>query len=73
MKKQQKYGYAPLYIILPQELDTVKRYLDLYLAKKFIPVYSAPYLSLVHFVKKPSRKIRFCIDYRKLNAIIKKD
>ena len=57
----------------PQELDAVKRYLDSHLAKGFIQASSAPYSSLVLFVKKPGGGIRFCVDYRRLNAITKKD
>ena len=56
-----------------QKLDTVKRYLDLYLAKGFIQANLAPYLSPVFFVKKSSREIQFCVDYQRLNAITKKD
>ena len=57
----------------PQELDVVKCYLDSYLAKGFIQARLVPYLSPVLFVKKPDRRIRFCVNYRRLNAITKKD
>ncbi len=57
----------------PQELDAIKYYLDLHLAKGFIQASSAPYPSPVLFVKKPGGGIRFCVDYRRLNAITKKD
>ena len=36
LEKEQKHNYAPLYKILLQELDAVKWYLDLHLAKRFI-------------------------------------
>ncbi len=57
----------------PEELDAVKRYLNSHLAKRFIQVSSASYSSPVLFVKKPGGGIRFCVDYRRLNAITKKD
>ena len=57
----------------PEELDAVKRYLDSHLAKGFIQVSSVSYSSPVFFVKKPKGGIQFCVDYRRLNAIIKKD
>ena len=57
----------------PKELDAVKRYLDSHLAKGFIQASSASYSSPVLFVKKPGGGIRFCVDYRRLNAITKKD
>ena len=73
LEEQQKHGHAPLYKMSPQELDAVKRYLDSHLAKGFIQASSAPYSSPVLFVKKPGGGIRFCVDYRRLNAITKKD
>ncbi len=57
----------------PQELDAIKYYLDLHLAKEFIQASSASYSSLVLFVTKPGGEIRFCVDYQRLNAITKKD
>ena len=57
----------------PEELDAVKRYLDSHLAKGFIQASSASYSSPVLFVKKPGGGIQFCVDYRRLNTITKKD
>ena len=57
----------------PEELDAVKRYLDSHLAKRFIQASSASYSLPVLFVKKPGGGIRFCVDYRRLNAITKKN
>ena len=57
----------------PKELDAVKRYLDSHLAKKFIRASLASYFSPVLFVKKPGGGIQFCVDYKRLNTIIKKD
>ena len=36
LEEEQKHGHAPLYKMLLQELDAVKHYLDLHLAKGFI-------------------------------------
>ena len=57
----------------PEKLNTVKQYLNSHLVKGFIQASSAFYSSPVLFVKKPGREIRFCVNYRRLNAIIKKD
>lgn len=55
------------------ELLLVKRYLIEHLEKGFIEASSAPYASPVLFAKKPGGGLRFCVDYRKLNAITKKN
>ena len=73
LEEEQKPGHAPLYKMSPEELDAVKRYLDSHLAKGFIQASSASYSLPVLFVKKPGGGIRFCVDYRRLNAITKKD
>ena len=57
----------------PKELDAVKRYFNSHLAKEFNQASSASYSLPVLFVKKSGEKIRFCIDYKRLNAITKKD
>ena len=73
LEEEQKPGHAPLYKMSPEKLDVVKRYPDSHLAKGFIQASSASYSLPVLFVKKPGRGIRFCVDYRRLNAITKKD
>ena len=73
LEEEQKPGHAPLCKMSPEELDAVKRYLDSHLAKGFIQASSASYSSPVLFVKKPGGGIRFCVDYKRLNAITKKD
>ena len=49
-----------------------KTLIDL-LDKGFIRVSNSPTAALVLFVKKPEGGLRFCIDYRGLNRVIKKD
>ena len=73
MKEDQKLGHIPLYKMSLLELDTIKRYLDSHLAKKFIQASLTLYSLLILFVKKSKRGIQFCVDYRELNAITKKD
>ena len=43
------------------------------LDKGFITYSSAPFASPILFVKKPNGGLRFCIDYRKLNKLTRKD
>ena len=56
-----------------EELLVVKEYLLDNLYKGFIVPSSAPFASPVLFVTKPDGKLRFYVDYRKLNSLTKKD
>jgi Reverse transcriptase (RNA-dependent DNA polymerase) len=66
-------GHAPLYRMSEEELKACKEYIDSNLSKGFITASSAPYASPVLFVRKQGGGLRFCVDYRKLNALTKKD
>jgi transposase InsO family protein len=65
--------FHPLYRMSAEELEVVKKYLVDNLDKGFIEPSQAPFAAPVLFVKKPDGSLRFCIDYRKLNHITKKD
>ena len=56
-----------------EELLAVKQYLLNNLDKGFITPSNAPFTSLVLFVAKPDRGLRFYIDFRKLNSLTRKD
>ena len=43
------------------------------MSKEFIDKSTAPFTSPILFVRKPRGGLRFCVNYRKLNAITKKD
>ncbi len=53
------------------KLQKIKKYLINHLNKEFIFFSFASYVSLILFIKKKDNSLRFCIDYRKLNALIK--
>jgi hypothetical protein len=55
------------------ELLLIKKYLQEHLNKRFIETNTAFYASLILFAKKFDEELRFCVDYRKLNAITKKN
>jgi hypothetical protein len=55
------------------ELQAVREYLQDNTSKGFIESSSAPFASPVLFVKKADGGLRFCVDYRKLNQLTKKD
>jgi hypothetical protein len=65
--------FHPLYRMSAEELEVVKKYLVKNLDKGFIKPSQAPFAAPVLFVKKPDSFLRFCIDYRKLNLLTKKD
>jgi hypothetical protein len=56
-----------------EELLVVKKMLTDYLDKGFIRVSNSPAAAPVLLVRKPGGGIRFCVDYRALNKITKKD
>jgi len=64
---------SPLYSMSLEQLELVKSYLEDHLRRGFITHSNAPYASPVLFAKKPGGGWRFCVDYRKLNEITKKD
>ena len=56
-----------------EESVAMRQFLDENLQKGFIVASQSPFASPVLFVKKANGSLRFCVDYRKLNAITKKD
>jgi hypothetical protein len=67
------HEYASLYSLSEEELLLIKKYLKEHLNKSFIESSTASYVSLILFAKKSEDELRFCVNYRKLNAIIKKN
>ena len=65
--------FYPLYYMSSKELEVVKKYLVENLDKGFIESSQALFVALVLFTKKLDRSLRFCIDFRKLNLLTKKD
>jgi transposase InsO family protein len=66
-------SYSPLYRQSTEELQVTKQYLIDNLDKGFITASQSPFASPVLFVKKPTGGLRFCIDYRRLNELTRKD
>jgi hypothetical protein len=73
LTQENHLGRSPLYRMTTEELAAVKEYLLENLHKGFIVPSNAPFASPVLFVSKPNGGLCFCIDYRKLNSITKKD
>lgn len=72
-KGPKDLGFSPLWHQTTEELRVLKQYLDDNLAKGFIQPSKEAFASPILFVKKANGKLRFCIDFRKLNALTKKD
>ncbi len=62
-----------LYHMSDYKLQKMKNYLIEHLNKNFISSSSISYASLILFVEKKDDSLRFCVDYRKLNALIKRN
>ena len=62
-----------IYSISGHKLEQIKKYLNEHLKKKFIVLNHASFASFVLFAKKLNGELRFCVNYRKLNAIIKRN
>jgi len=62
-----------LYLILSHKLQKIKKYLEENLKKKFITLSKAFFASSILFVEKKDDSLRFCINYWKLNALIKRN
>lgn len=65
--------WGPLYNMSREELIVLRKTLTELLDKNFIRASNSPASAPVLFVKKPGGGLRFCVDYRGLNAITRKD
>ena len=63
----------PLFRMSVEEMQASKAYIEENRAKGFIEPSNASYGSPVLMAKKPGGGLRFCVDYRKLNAVTKKN
>ncbi len=70
---EEMFSRSRLYQMFNHKLQKIKKYLNNHLNKEFIFFSFASYVSLILFIKKKDDSLRFCIDYRKLNALIKRD
>lgn len=71
--KEPEVPWGPLYGMSREELLVLRKELTSYLDRGFIRVSRSSAAAPVLFVKKPGGGLRFCVDYRALNAITRKD
>jgi Retroviral aspartyl protease./Reverse transcriptase (RNA-dependent DNA polymerase). len=73
MKEGSEPPFGPLYDMSREELLVLRQYLEENLGKGFIRASRSPAASPVLFVRKPGGGLRFCVDYRALNALTVKN
>jgi hypothetical protein len=71
--KEMTVPWGPLYSMSRDELLVLRKTLTELLDKGFIRVSNSPAAAPVLFVRKPGGGLRFCVDYRALNRISRKD
>ena len=71
--REPEIPWGPLYSMSREELIVLRKTLTELLDKGFIRASNSPAGAPVLFVKKPGGGLRFCVDYRRLNAITRKD
>jgi hypothetical protein len=70
---EKEAPWGSLYNISREELLVLRKTFTELLDKNFIRVSNSPASTSVLFITKPEGGLRFCVDYRKLNAITCKD
>jgi len=70
---KEMFSRSKLYQMFNHKLQKIKKYLIKHLNKEFIFFSFASYVSLILFIEKKDESLHFCVDYRKLNALIKRD
>jgi len=73
LEDESQFFRSQLYLMLSYKLQKVKEYLEENLKKKFITLSKASFASSILFVKKKDDNLCFCMNYWKLNALIKRD
>ncbi len=71
LEDESQSSRSQLYFMLNHKLQKIKKYLEKNLKKKFI--IQAFFASSILFVKKKDDSLCFCVNYWKLNALIKRD
>ena len=73
LEDENQSSRSQLYLMSSHKLQKVKKYLEENLKKKFITFSKAFFASSILFVEKKDDSFRFCVNYWKLNALIKRD
>lgn len=71
--EEKEAPWGPLYPMSREQLLVLRKTLTEQLEKGFIRVSNSPAAAPVLFVQKPGGGLRFCVDYRAINEITRKD
>jgi len=73
LEDENQSSRSRLYFMLSYKLQKIKKYLEENLKKKFITLSKVLFASSILFVEKKDDSLCFCMNYWKLNALIKRD
>ena len=73
LEEESQLSRSRLYSMSSHKLQKIKEYLEENLKKKFITLSKASFALSILFVEKKDDSLRFCMNYWKLNALIKRD
>ena len=62
-------SFCKQYRLTPMEKEDLLTQVEAFIAKGWIEPSVSPWSSSVLFIPKPNGKLRFCVDYRRLNAV----
>jgi hypothetical protein len=67
--KSKMFSFKSMYNLSMIEFELFKEYLDEFLTKEFIVLFSSFVDASILFVKKSENDLRFCVNYKELNVI----
>ena len=73
LEEESQSSKSQLYFMLNYKLQKIKKYLKENLKKKFIIFNKASFASSILFIEKKDDSFHFCMNYWKLNALIKRN
>ena len=73
IKSESQLSQSKIYLMFKNKLQKIKKYLKKNLKKEFISFNLILYALSVLFVVKLNKSLRFCVNYRKLNVVTKKN
>ncbi len=73
LEDKSQSSRSQLYLMSSHKLQKIKKYLEENLKKKFITLSKASFASSILFIEKKDDNLRFCVNYWKLNALIKRN